>query len=671
MALDSTILSGGNDIDSSDNVSVPNVPAQDTSAPPAPPDLPAQGPQDQTPTQTMAPITSPTKPTRPLDQSPWAQIALGALQGLAKGSQVRGPRSGGAAFGAGVGGALEAQDQADAQAKTDQYRAQQLQFQSLEAANNAVKTRLDVARAAQLDEEAKIKLDDHAVSVNNAQIAAGLPAPYILNSRSGHYALGDNADGQDTPNSTPLSAQASSALDVSAKAQPDGKIPVHAAVVSPHSDASPGAQVGIMTTSPGQVTAKPAPYNDIINESNRYDAPGSADLTPAQILAQGAAINKDNPAAGVATLATRARQNLFNSILPTGDLAKDQATSASLHTQLENYKQSAQALLNDNSPTNSKRDAIVDALQKRVDAFDASMSSAQQATAKANADAAAKKAQSEELAKNTGAAGQSQVALAGAKSGAEAKAKAQYDDNLVVAYDPSYQNADGSKGGNVVLPRGQAATQGLQHYKADPSTINSTVGGFNDVQQKVDRLAAIATDPTKMSQVQHGIAADLIKGADKGIKVGAFGMEIDTSNPNAQAYASQLAKANQATRDFVTATINAHEAMTQLPRLQTFGKSNRMTQQQMEAAQNLLPNAGDDAGMAQQKITAVQDILDPLRKQIPHMQGAELSPTWRDKQQGQPQAQSGATHVYDPQTKTVKPLMQRILAPVTNWGGNQ
>jgi hypothetical protein len=54
-------------------------------------------------------------------------------------------------------------------------------------------------------------------------------------------------------------------------------------------------------------------------------------------------------------------------------------------------------------------------------------------------------------------------------------------------------------------------------------------------------------------------------------------------------YNAAIKDANQATRDYVTAFVGAHEAITQLPRLQTFGKSNRMTQQQMEAAQNLLP----------------------------------------------------------------------------------
>jgi hypothetical protein len=99
-----------------------------------------------------------------------------------------------------------------------------------------------------------------------------------------------------------------------------------------------------------------------------------------------------------------------------------------------------------------------------------------------------------------------------------------------------------------------------------------------------------------------------------------------------QPYDVQLKFANQATRDHVTAMGAAHEAITQLPRLQTFGQSSRMTQQQMEAAQNLLPAPGDDAPRARQKMQALQTTIDPLRKQVPHMPGAESIPSWLEKQ---------------------------------------
>jgi len=207
--------------------------------------------------------------------------------------------------------------------------------------------------------------------------------------------------------------------------------------------------------------------------------------------------------------------------------------------------------------------------------------------------------------------------------------EAKADEN-VVAYDPNYVNADGSKGGNVVMPRGQAEANSLSHYKVDAALVNANVAGFNDVQTKINQLAAVTNNPNTMKNVQADIAAAMLK-HDKGITLGVFGVSVDTSMINARLYQEDVGNANQATRDYVTATIAAHEAMTQLPRLQTFGKSNRMSQQQMEASQAMLPAPGDDASLAAQKMQSLQTTIDPLRKQMPHMQGAELIPTWAEQ----------------------------------------
>ncbi len=216
-----------------------------------------------------------------------------------------------------------------------------------------------------------------------------------------------------------------------------------------------------------------------------------------------------------------------------------------------------------------------------------------------------------------------------------------------VAYDPNYQNADGTKGANVVMAKSDAQAKGLTHYKADPSTINTVVAGMNDVQNKLNQLADVANNRQTMAQVDPGQAAAMLAHG-KGITLefgahgngGSGGVGVDTSRINEDAYSHDVMKANQATRDFVSAYIGAHEAITQLPRLQTFGKSNRMTEKQMEAAQNLLPQPGDRE-FASQKMTSLQGMIDPLRKQIPHMPGAETTPSWLEKRQQQQQA-SGA-----------------------------
>jgi hypothetical protein len=278
----------------------------------------------------------------------------------------------------------------------------------------------------------------------------------------------------------------------------------------------------------------------------------------------------------------------------------------------------------------------------------------------------------------TAKATQQAAAKAGAVAGAQANAKLPAQQALeaqktadkpqkpvdntelnTVAYDPNYQNPDGSKGGNVVMNKEDAASKGLTHYKADASGINSLVAGFNDVQNKINGLASIANDPSRMSQVDPGLAARMLAHG-KGVTFGASGLgssiSIDTSRINEEAYAHEVQIANQATKDYVTAFGGAHEAITQLPRLQTFGKSSRMTQQQMEAAQNLLPQPGDGT-MAGQKMVALQQMLDPLRKQIPNMPGAVQIPSWMQGGQKQaPQAPQQAPQQvgsFNPQTQSI------------------
>jgi hypothetical protein len=228
-----------------------------------------------------------------------------------------------------------------------------------------------------------------------------------------------------------------------------------------------------------------------------------------------------------------------------------------------------------------------------------------------------------------------------------------------VAFDPTYKNADGTLGANVVMSKADASAKGLQHYKADPSTINTVVGGMNDVQNKLNQLADVVTNPQRMSQVQAGLAAALLAHG-KGLQLDFHGVGLDTSRVNEISYANDLKLANQATKDYVTAMVGAHEAITQLPRLQTFGKSNRMTEKQMEAAVNLLPQPGDGE-MAPQKMTSLQGMIDPLRKQIPHMPGAETIPSWLEqRKQQQRQASSGGSKLGQVVTGNATDIINRL-----------
>lgn len=173
----------------------------------------------------------------------------------------------------------------------------------------------------------------------------------------------------------------------------------------------------------------------------------------------------------------------------------------------------------------------------------------------------------------------------------------------------------------------------------------------NDVQTKTNQLADIVNSGD-FAKVQPSVAQAMI---EKGLTVDMHGISIPFGRINA-AFNSENAKvANPATRKFVTAWLGAHEAVTQLPRLQTFGQSSRMTEKQMEASKQMLPQAGDDPSLAQQKLSAFQDVLDPLRKQVPRMPGADLVPSFRERKRQTPSggSQLGQQMVSNPVSRLV------------------
>lgn len=258
-----------------------------------------------------------------------------------------------------------------------------------------------------------------------------------------------------------------------------------------------------------------------------------------------------------------------------------------------------------------------------------------------------------------GIKGQQQTALQNSRNAASIqRATIAASGQNVVAVDPTYQNPDGTTGANVVMDKATAQQRGLFNYKADPTTINSIVGGFNDVQTKLNQLASIVNDTNRMKQVQPELAAAMLEHG-KGISLDVAGANIDTSRINEGLYKEDVNAANQSTRDFVNAYLGAHESVTQLPRLQTFGKSSRMTETQLHAALNLLPQPGDGPSFAQDKMHSLQTMIDPLRRQVPKMPGAELIPSWLEQKQKPP----AATHVFDP--------LNGVLQILNNNGGAQ
>jgi hypothetical protein len=86
-----------------------------------------------------------------------------------------------------------------------------------------------------------------------------------------------------------------------------------------------------------------------------------------------------------------------------------------------------------------------------------------------------------------------------------------------------------------------------------------------------------------------------------------------------------------------------------------------MTEKQMEAAINLLPQPGDWE-FAAQKMTSLQGMIDPLRMRIPHMPGAESTPSWLEQRQ-QREIASWVKSEIRSTASTVCGLRTRLSAP--------
>jgi hypothetical protein len=218
-----------------------------------------------------------------------------------------------------------------------------------------------------------------------------------------------------------------------------------------------------------------------------------------------------------------------------------------------------------------------------------------------------------------------------------------HDEDLVIAYDPGNDK-------NVVMAKGDLPrdaegklAQGWQHYPLkDPQQLAATVSRFNDVQTKVNQLAQFVQNGG-MEHIQAGLVGDAIAELDKDLKVGAFGAQLPTARINALLDQENYKAMSEPSRQFVRAYGFAKEAMTQLPAIQTFGKSNRINDTQLKASLQLLPDArmAGNTQAAKDQMVALQQILDPLRKGIPEMPGAKLLPSFME-QGAQPSARPGA-----------------------------
>jgi hypothetical protein len=163
---------------------------------------------------------------------------------------------------------------------------------------------------------------------------------------------------------------------------------------------------------------------------------------------------------------------------------------------------------------------------------------------------------------------------------------------------------------------------------SDPKNVS---GGFDALQSAVNDLANFVKSPA-MLKVDPIQAAKLM-GASAG-SVGGSAGPVGIHLPIPAGFSGgiesgQLADANPETRKWVTLLNGAYEPASQLPRLQTYGQSSRMSPQQMQAAKDLLPHATDDQAMALERLGIFQDRIDPYIQHIPNNGAAGVRKSWR------------------------------------------
>jgi hypothetical protein len=397
MADDASVLSGNN-IDSSDNVSVPNVPAQDTSAPPAPPDMGNATPGTQPTNFNTAPLApadasaassaaAPPAPPQSAGQpSVWKNLVMGALYGMASGAQVRGRNSAGAAAGAGFTGAISAQDRQQQQ----QVQQQQLQMESVKAADSHIAA-MHAARASDnADEEAKLNIADHQAKTQESLEEMGI-APKLTIS-------GDNpAD---------IHAQAAGALTTLANGQPGGKIPQVTTTNSPATSGNDTHTIHVYSVGPQDADKNST--LQVINANRAYN-----NLPPIQTQADlqvaGGQQHPGNWRAGVAEMANDSTKNLYAIPPVDKDAGKNQATLNNLKQQLSTYE--------DHKDANGKSDAsptLIKSLQARIDAFNSTSENT-------------RSGQASDANKTTLQEAPAKASSAGQVAAAEAKAKLPYE----------------------------------------------------------------------------------------------------------------------------------------------------------------------------------------------------------------------------------------------------
>jgi hypothetical protein len=194
-------------------------------------------------------------------------------------------------------------------------------------------------------------------------------------------------------------------------------------------------------------------------------------------------------------------------------------------------------------------------------------------------------------------------------------------------------DATGATAKNDALAVKAARPPAVKDLAADP---NNVVGGFDALQGRINDVASFVNSPA-MSKVDPVAASRILEA--QGVTLGAHGMGASISLPMGGATAGNLndyiKNTNPETLEYVNRLKPAYEAISQLPRLQTYGKSSRMSPTQMEAAKQLLPAAYDNQVNAASKLDKLQSTLDDYIRHIPNSGATGVRPSWRAQSRNQ------------------------------------
>lgn len=412
-------------------------------------------------------------------------IVQGALWGLA-GSK------GATHFGSGLAGGAEGYMAGKQQQVVNAQNQQQLQFDSVKAADSHV-------LAMKQAQEADSSIAEHKVALTNQQQQAnewadehGQPKPFTITS----------------DNTADTHTQASGALQTLA-AQNGGTIPQITTNNSPASADDPNHKINVYTVTPNNVQKNPTAMEKAINTVRQIQA-GSAEINPItaqDIMIQGGQKVKGNATAGAQQMWQDAQQFLLGVPQVSDKPAENAAISAHLQQQLDSYTQNPKA-----------EGSTIKLLQTQLTAFNAAAENqrAKTATSESNttletapskAQAGASEASAKTIAENTGAAGAAKTAQAANEEAAKAAAKTAADASTV-AWKPK-TGADEKKKAELAENIAFNANEVNNMIARRPDLVGAVSGRFTSAEQMMGNndpdISAIGTHIHNIAMANSGV----------------------------------------------------------------------------------------------------------------------------------------------------------------------